>query len=66
MPIRTSYGQVKLDTDKKRYYKSLKYPKIPLSIDDIYVITTSGDRLQINFIMMWIYGGLLLQLILML
>ena len=33
--------------DKKRYYKALKYPNIPLSINDIYVITTSGDRLDL-------------------
>ena len=33
--------------DKKRYYKALKYPNIPLSIKDIYVITTSGDRLDL-------------------
>jgi nucleoid-associated protein YgaU len=33
--------------DRKRYYKALKYPNIPLSINDIYVITTSGDRLDL-------------------
>ena len=27
-----------------RYYKDNKYPRIPLSVDDIYVITTDGDR----------------------
>ena len=47
MPIRTSYGQTKLDSNKKRYYKTLKYPNIPLSINDIYIITTSGDRLDL-------------------
>ena len=47
MPIRTSYGQTKLDSDKKRYYKALKYPEIPLSINDIYITTTSGDRLDL-------------------
>lgn len=26
------------------YYRDNKYPIIPLSIDDIWVITTSGDR----------------------
>ena len=26
------------------YYKNSKYPIIPLSINDIYVITTIGDR----------------------
>lgn len=33
--------------DRKRYYKALKYPNIPPSINDIYVITTSGDRLDL-------------------
>ena len=47
MPIRTSYGQTKLDSNKKRYYKALKYPDIPLSINDIYIVTTSGDRLDL-------------------
>jgi len=28
----------------KRYYGTTKYPTIPLSIDDIYVYTTQGDR----------------------
>ncbi len=30
----------------KRYYKPIKYPEIPLSSNDIYVITTIGDRLD--------------------
>ena len=47
MPIRTSYGQTKLDSDKKRYYKALKYTEIPISINDIYITTTSGDRLDL-------------------
>jgi hypothetical protein len=40
----------KLDTLKtiqgKPYYKSKVYPNIPLSKDDIYIITTIGDRLD--------------------
>ena len=32
--------------DKKRYYTTIKYPEIPLSVDDFYVITTIGDRLD--------------------
>ena len=27
-------------------YKPLKYPNIPFSISDIYIITTSGDRVD--------------------
>lgn len=29
---------------KVRYYRDSKYPTIPLSENDIYVITTDGDR----------------------
>jgi hypothetical protein len=32
---------------KKVYYSNLKYPPIPLSLNDIYVITTAGDRLDL-------------------
>ena len=30
-----------------RYYKGVKYPEIPLSPNDIYVITTEGDSLDV-------------------
>lgn len=30
-----------------RYYRDSKYPRIPLSSDDIYVITTVGDRFDL-------------------
>ena len=33
--------------NRKRTYRALKYPEIPLSIDDLYVITTDGDRLDL-------------------
>lgn len=33
--------------NRKRTYRALKYPLIPLSIEDIYVITTDGDRLDL-------------------
>ena len=33
--------------DGSRYYKGVKYPEIPLSPNDIYVITTSGDSLDV-------------------
>ena len=32
--------------DRKRYYTTIKYPEIPLSIDDFYIITAIGDRLD--------------------
>ena len=46
MPYRTQNIKQKLNSNRKRYYKNIKYPEIPLSFDDIYVITTSGDRLD--------------------
>jgi len=30
----------------KPYYKGKQYPNIPLSEDDVYIITTIGDRLD--------------------
>ena len=33
--------------NSKRYFKPLVYPNIPLSIDDFYVTTTVGDRLDL-------------------
>jgi nucleoid-associated protein YgaU len=32
--------------DDRPYYKSKFYPNIPLSENDVYVITTTGDRLD--------------------
>ena len=32
--------------ERKRYYKNIKYPNIPLSMSDIYVLTVAGDRLD--------------------
>ena len=39
LPVRT--------LDRKRTYKALKYPEIPLSINDLYVTTNDGDRLDL-------------------
>ena len=39
LPVRT--------LNRKRTYRALKYPEIPLSINDIYVITNDGDRLDL-------------------
>ena len=33
--------------NRKRIYRALKYPEIPLSIDDIYITITDGDRLDL-------------------
>ena len=47
MPSRLIYSKVRSPRDKKRYLYNLKYPNIPLSIDDIYITTTSEDRLDL-------------------
>ena len=39
LPIRT--------LNRKRTYRALKYPEIPLSINDLYVTTNDGDRLDL-------------------
>ena len=37
-----------LNTDTgKPYYKTTLYPQVPLSVNDIYVITGDGDRFDI-------------------
>lgn len=35
------------NSEGTRYYRNSKYPRVPLSVNDIYVITTEGDRLDI-------------------
>jgi len=30
--------------EKKRFYSTVRYPEIPLSVSDIYVITQKSDR----------------------
>lgn len=39
---------ISIETKKnKSYYRGLKYPNIPLDINDLYVVTTVGDRLDL-------------------
>lgn len=45
MPSRLNYI-AKQRINGKRYYTNIKYPEIPLSVNDIYITTTSGDRLD--------------------
>jgi hypothetical protein len=35
------------NSEGTRYYKDNKYPRVPLSVNDIYVITTIGDRFDL-------------------
>ena len=43
--IRRNIKQLKTDKGKK-YYKSIKYPEIPVLDEDLYIITTIGDRID--------------------
>ncbi len=45
MPSRLSYILEKR-INNKRSYKPLRYPEIPLSVNDLYITTTVGDRLD--------------------
>ena len=47
MTLRTSFIKHRENHNKKRYYKALVYPELFPSLDDIYIITTVGDRLDL-------------------
>ena len=48
MPTRILYSKISKDySSQKRYLLNLKYPSIPPREDDIYIITTSEDRLDL-------------------
>ena len=44
---RYKYTKVDKNADGKRYYEATVYPKIEKKIDDIYIISKRGDRLDI-------------------
>lgn len=46
MKNRIKYIRSIRNKDKKRYFRPLRYPEIPLSSNDIYIKTTIGDRLD--------------------
>lgn len=45
--VNTILDQEPISNKKTLGYQTVKYPEIPLSINDIYVITTEGDRLDL-------------------
>ena len=47
MRERNYYSKLKMDKNRGRFLNPLKYPSIPLSINDAYVITVVGDRLDL-------------------
>ncbi len=46
MPSRTNYIK-KIRSGRQKIFKHIKYPEIPLSINDLYVSTVYGDRLDL-------------------
>ena len=48
MPDRINYIEILNNTIRnKSYFKNIEYPTIPISIDDIYIISKSTDRLDL-------------------
>ena len=39
--------EIKNDQQGTRYYRDVKYPDIPVNVDDIYIITDFTDRLDL-------------------
>ena len=46
MTLRTEHIDIKV-RNGKRIFKPIKYPEIPLNINDLYVITSDRDRLDL-------------------
>jgi len=47
MPYRIDSVKKLRNNNRKKYYKPIKYPEIPISINDLYVITADNDRLDL-------------------
>ena len=47
MPSRLVNIKKRRKEDDKLYYKNLEYPSIPVSADDLYIISKSTDRLDL-------------------
>ena len=46
MTLRTEHIDIKV-RNGKRIFKPIKYPEIPVFVDDLYVITSDRDRLDL-------------------
>tara|TARA_B100000287_G_C19978904_1_gene521652 strand:+ start:61 stop:378 length:318 start_codon:yes stop_codon:yes gene_type:complete len=44
---RLTHIKIRKTQENVRYYKQIRYPAIPLNVNDIYVTTTVGDRLDL-------------------
>ena len=47
MANRYENTNVRVDENKNRYYTTTLYPEIPSNINDIYILTEVGDRLDV-------------------
>ena len=47
MPRRYNNIPTLISPTSKRYIQEVKYPEVDLSVNDVYVITTSGDRFDL-------------------
>lgn len=47
MPGRYQYTKIIKNSNGKRYYSNTIYPEIPVDANDIYIITTVSDRLDV-------------------
>jgi len=39
--------EIKKTENGKRYYKTVRYPEIPKTLDDVYIVGRAGDRLDL-------------------
>ena len=46
MADRYNKTSIRVDEKKNRYYNNTQYPEIPANVNDIYVLTQVGDRLD--------------------
>jgi nucleoid-associated protein YgaU len=46
MANRYNKTSIRVDENKNRYYTNTQYPEIPPNVDDVYVLTQAGDRLD--------------------
>ena len=44
---RYSNIEIKKTENGKRYYKTVRYPEIPKSVSDIYIVGQAGDRIDL-------------------
>ena len=47
MANRYNRTPIQIDENKNRYYTTTLYPEIPPNINDIYLLTEVGDRLDV-------------------